>query len=88
MATAQKVCAICGKRYDARLRRKTCSTECFLQLTTDKGNEQNAKVLRKKRDPATQTEPLYTPTPKEIAHLTALMRSGKLVVTPKGAIYS
>lgn len=84
MARAQRLCSVCKKRFDAGLRRTTCSTECFQERQDAKAT---AVKKRKKRNPDTQTKPAYEPTLEDIAHETALIRSGKLVVTPQGATY-
>lgn len=87
MARAQRICEVCRKRFHAGLRRTTCSTECFLIRQAAKVETMNNRPKRKKRDPETQTQPSYVPTLEQIAHETALIRSGRLVVTPQGATY-
>lgn len=90
MAQAQKKCKFCKQRFDSSTgRRNTCSPYCFQQMQRTAGyHVENKPVKEKKPKPEQKPlEPLYLPTPEEIKEQMALIRSGRLFVTQKGATY-
>ncbi len=84
MVKVMRKCPVCKKPFDIKVRRKACSTKCHSELIsqTEKARAKKTKAARKPNN-----SHLWEPSPEEIAHQTALIRSGKVVISGKRVIY-
>lgn len=86
MARAMRKCKACRKIFEPDdVRQKTCSPECHETLAKEFEIARAAKAKASK--PRTDKRVAFIPSPDEIACKTALIRSGKLIVSGKTAVY-
>ena len=86
MARAMRKCKACRKLFEpADVRQKTCSPECHETLAKEFEIARDAKAKASK--PRTDKRVEFIPSPDEIAYKTALIRSGKVVISGKRVIY-